>query len=254
MEDIPRRRSKRRKRKVKTIDIGSIADKYFVELSEALGLSVLNLGEKLEREIVRAVLDAIITSSSYKPSLDTLIKRIARHRKKLNKLISAIMLDSIQQLTPEQMEFIISYGEEVVVPYVPELYARARQLGREDLIGFLQYIWEKYGRPTPVQCPRCGFRAITPDLSCYVCGYVVTEDYIRERLEFDTKFREYITAASVAELREIMNIGFVLVSDVEIRSPRSKIDPSIRTYYPIYLRPSEYSQILEEIHSRDLRI
>ncbi len=196
----------------------------------------------------------IITSSSYKPSLDTLIKRINRHRRRIYKLITASLLETLDKITPEQLEFIINYGEEVLVPHISTLYSYALEYGREDLIGYLQYIWDRYGRKSPIQCPKCMFNSIMPDLSCIVCGYVVKEDYVREKLGFDEKFREYILNASVAELREVLDIGFVLVSEIDIRSPKERIDLSTRLYFPIYLKPYEINLIIEEIHSRKLPI
>lgn len=203
-------------------------------------------------ELIKSVLDMIITSSSYKPSLNTLLKRIDRHRKKINKLISAILLESLSTFNPDQLEFIINFGEEVVVPYMSDLYKCALNHRREDLIGYLQYLWDKYGRKSPIQCPKCGFYSIMPDYSCTICGYVVSEEYIRKKLGFDEKFKEYLVNASTASLREIMDIGFVLVSDIDIKSPREKIDPATKIYFPIYLKPHEISRIVEEIHSRKL--
>jgi len=249
---IPRK--KRRRRKIKTIDIGGIAEKYYNEFYEALGLEHLSINEKLGKELIKSVLDMIITSSSYKPSLNVLLKRIDRHRRKINKLISAILLESLSSLNTEQLEFIINYGEEVIIPYISDLYKYALKHGREDLIGYLQYLWDKYGRKSSIQCPKCGFYSIMPDLSCIVCGHIVSEEYIRERLGFDEKFNEYLSNASVARLREVIDIGFVLVSDIDIKSPREKIDLATRIYFPIYLKPYEISKIIEEIHSRKLPI
>jgi len=249
---IPRK--KRRRRKIKTIDIGGIVEKYYNDFYEALGLESLSINEKLGKELIKSVLDMIITSSSYKPSLDVLLKRISRHRREINKLISATLLESLSNFNIEQLEFIINYGEEVTIPYISELYKHALKYGREDLVGYLRYLWDKYGRKSPIQCPKCGFYSIMPDLSCIVCGYIVSEDYIREKLGFSEKFNEYLSNTSVARLREIMDLGFVLVSDIDIKSPKEKIDLVTRIYFPIYLKPNEISKIIEEIHNRKLPI
>jgi len=250
---IPRKKG-RRKKKAKTIDLKALAQQYRDGIIEALGIDYLGLKPSLMDEIVRDILDAVITSTSYKPSLDTIVKRINRYRRRLYKIVAAKILEDTSRLSEQQVEFIIAYGEEVAAQYVSELYRAIKSIGREDLVDALRYIWEKYGRPTPVSCPKCGFRAVMPDLSCLVCGYVVTEDYVREAIGFNEKFELFLKNSSVAVLQQVLDLGFVVVSDVDIRSPREKIDTFIRYYYPVYLKPNELSAILEEISSRKIKV
>lgn len=208
------------------------------------------------KHIVKDIMDAVVTSTSYKPSLDVVLKRIERHKKQLYKIVVYNILEGIpvDKLTDQQLEFVINYGEETLVPYIDELYNTCLKRNREDLVAQLQHIWEKHGRPSPVECPRCGFRAIMPDLSCLVCGYVVKEDYVRNKLDFDTKFNEFIKNASVAELKEILDLGFVILSETDVKNPRERFDPTLEFCYQIYLKPKDRSLILEEISSRKLPI
>ncbi len=249
---IPRK--KRRKKRAKVVDIKALALQYRDELIEALGIEYLGLRDSVLDDIVKDVLDAIVTSSSYKPSLDTLIKRINRYRKQLNKLIAARIIEDTDKLNEQQIEFVVYYGEEAIVQHIPDLYRVVKKIGREDLLDMLKYVWEKYGKPTPLSCPRCGFRTVMPNLSCMVCGYVVSEDYVRESIGFSEKFIEFLKNSSIAVLREVLDIGYVLVSDIDVRSPRERVDTFIRYYYPIYLRSSEFSAIIEEIGSRKIPI
>ncbi|WFO76120.1 hypothetical protein J4526_04610 [Desulfurococcaceae archaeon MEX13E-LK6-19] len=229
---------------------------YKDHIVEALGLDFLGLDERVIERIVKDLMDAVVTSTSYKPSLDVILKRIERHKKQLYKIIVYNMLENIpvKKMSMQQLEFVINYGEEVLIPYIDELYKVAVANNRDDLVSMLQYIWEKYGRPSPIACPKCGFRSVMPDLSCLVCGYVVKEDYVREKLDFDTKFMEYIKSASVAELREVLDIGFVLLSETCIKSPKERIDPSREFFYQIYLKPRDVSLILEEISNRKIPV
>ncbi len=192
----------------------------------------------------------IITSLSYKPKIDALIKRINRHRRIINMIIAVKMLESIRNPTPDQLEFIIAYGDRALIPEIPRLYRLAKNMNREDLIMMLQSLWEKYGRPSPIECPKCGFRAIMPDLICYVCGNIVSEKYVREKLSFKEKFDEYVKNASLPELNDVMNLGFVLLSEIDVKSPRYRIEAWKKIYYPIHLRQSDIEKIIEEIGKR----
>ncbi len=241
-------------RRRKGFDIDSYADKLYEEIAPYLSLDLLGVDEKLGRLIVREVFHILITSTSYKPSPETLVKRIQRRRRLVNKVVARLLLENIEKPSVEQLEFIIYNGEELIVDQVDRLYKMALEAGREDLVSYLRYVWEKYGRPTPVRCPRCGFSAVMPDYSCMVCGHVVGEDYVRRELGFEEKFRLYVRNASVAELRDVMSIGFVLASDVDVVSPRVRVVDRGRVYYPIYLRGKELSLIVEEINSRPIQV
>ncbi len=241
-------------RRVNRDVIGELLAQYFDEVSEVLGLRDLVSDEGFRRELVKEVLELIVHSTTSKPSIDVLLKRIESNRRNINKLISAKILESVNKLTVEQLNFIISYGEEAVIPFISEIYRELIRSSRSELIDALKYVWEKYGRPTLVQCPKCGFRSIMPDYSCIICGYSVTENYVREQLSFSALFEDYIRAASTAELREVLDAGLVIVSESGVHSPRSKAVSSLKTFYPIYLVGKEISSIISEVSSREQEI
>ncbi len=168
-------------------------------------------------------------------------------------IIAARMLEELKEFTNEQLEFIVYNGGRMIIPEISRLYSILRKRRREDLISYLQYVWEKYGRPAPVKCPRCGFRAIMPDYTCYVCGHVVTESYIRREIGFEEKFKEFLREASVAELRNALEYGFVFVSKDGVKAPRTRLDPT-KIYYQVYLKPSEQAMIREEVSKRKIII
>jgi len=241
-------------RRVNRDIVGELLAQYFDEVSEALGLKDLVSNEGFQREIVREVLELIVHSTTSKPSIDVLLRRIESNRKSINKLISTKILESTSKFTAEQLNFIISYGEEAVIPFISEIYKELIKSGRIELIDALKYVWEKYGRPTLVQCPKCGFRSVMPDYSCTICGYSVTENYVREQLSFSALFEDYVRTASIAELREVLDAGFVIVSESGLYSPRSKAVSSLKTFYPIYLVGKEISFIISEMSSREQEI
>ncbi|ADI32288.1 hypothetical protein [Staphylothermus hellenicus] len=249
--DKPKKKKKRRKKKVLDLDV--LAKKLVNDISEYTGMDTLQLPDKLKQKITREILDIVITSTSYRPSTDTILKRIARNRELINMLIAAHMLEELNDFTDEQLEFIVYYGKRMIIPEISRLYRILVKKNRKDLISYLQYVWEKYGRPSPVKCPKCGFNAIMPDYTCYICGHTVTETYIREQIGFDEKLREFVKEASVAELREVLEYGFVFVSREGIKTPRSKIDP-LKIYYQIYLKPKDIALIKEEISNRKIPV
>lgn len=216
-------------------------------------MNILGLPDKLKLKITREILDIVVTSTSYKPSTETILKRISRNKELVNMVIAARMLEEIKDFTDEQLEFIVYYGNRMIIPEISRLYRILVKRNRKDLIGYLQYVWEKYGRPAPVNCPKCGFNAVMPDYTCYICGYTVTESYIREKIEFDVKFREFVKESSVAELREALEYGFIFVGKEGVKTPRAKFDPS-KIYYQVYLKPKDIALIREEISKRKLPI
>ncbi len=246
---------KTRKRKRKELDVSKLADQIMNDIAEYLGFETIGIPEKVQRIIVHEIMNVIITSTSYKPSLNTLLKRINRKRDLIYMIIARKLLEniSLKKMGDQQLEFIVYNGGKMIIDYIPSLYRELKNRGRENLISYLRYVWEKYGRPTPVECPKCGFRAVMPDYSCYVCGHVVSEKYIREKLAFDEKFKQYIKNASVAELRDVVEIGYVLLGENEVKSPRSRRDER-DIYYPVYLRKKDIQLLNEEVVSRKIPV
>ncbi len=241
---------KKKKRKKKVLNIDALADKLTKEVSEFLGLDTLALPDSLLQDVVREIMHIVITSTSYKPSTDTILKRINRHSEIVNMIIASKMLEKLKDFTDEQLEFIVYNGKKMIVPEISRLYKILKKKGREDLLSYLQYVWETYGRPSPIRCPKCGFRSIMPDCSCYICGHVVSEKYLKEQLGFESRFKEYVKEASENELEEILDMGLVLVSEDEIRSPKKRPQGGIKYYYLIYLSTSDISLIRDELAKR----
>jgi ribosomal protein L37E len=193
---------------------------------------------------------------SSKPQLEAVMRKIKRYRDKVYPVIALRLLENIREPSQDQLEFIIQNGGPSIIGEIDRLYRLAKKMGREDLIGYLSYVWEKYGRPTPVRCPRCGFRAVMPDYTCLVCGYVVSEDYVREQLGFDEKFRIYVEQASVAELRDVLELGYVLVGEDGVVSPRYgfKVVDTRKYYYRIYLKKKDRALVMEAISKRKIEV
>ncbi|MEM4528612.1 MAG: hypothetical protein QXS23_05425 [Desulfurococcaceae archaeon] len=215
----------------------------------------VDISEDLARVIIRDVLETVTSGYSSKPDLEAIIRRIRRNRDMIYELIVSKILEHVEKPTPRQLEFIICNGGKAIIPEINRLYKLVLLNNREDLMMVLRYVWEKYGPRGFVQCPRCGFKAISPDNHCIICGHVVTDSYIKSALGFEEKFKTYVKIASVAELRDVLQLGYILVGEKGVYSPRSsraRIENTI--LYTVYLGKSEVSAIIEEINSRDMEV
>ncbi len=220
------RRTRRRMYQRKTIDIDSYTRSVVSEVASALGLDLLNLTNEELVEVLKPAIEAVVGEARYKPSIDTIISRLRRHFTNIAKLISMQLLRLKEKLAPEQLEFIILNGEEVAGINAPRLYHEALKYKRLDLINNLRILWEKYGNPTPFTCPKCGFRAVIPDLTCIICGNSLTERELKKSIDFKEKLMEFAENASISEIKEVLEKGYVLVGEYikPPSAPRSRFD------------------------------
>lgn len=206
--------------------------------------------------ILYDILNRLYGEASSPPTLNSIVKKIKKYMNEVNSIVASHLLKNLTNLSDQQLDFIVLNGGRVVIEYISEIYRIVVERNRIDLINYLDYLWNKYGRVSPVKCPRCNFRSVMPDYSCQICGYVVSEDYVRRELDFENKLRIYIEESSVAELRDVVNIGFVLLSDTGVYNPRygHKLYFDKRIYFPIYLKSTDCSLILRALSSREMDI
>ncbi len=215
----------------------------------------LNIPQEVTRQIIREIIEMIASEYSSKPSVDAILKKVKRNLPALFEHAVSRLLELLKKPTPQQLEYIILHGSKSLIPEAEKLYKLAVSYNRNDLIDQLKHTWNTHGPKGMVECPRCGFNAITPDNSCYVCGHVVTEEYIKRALGFDEKFELYVKTASVAELNETLRYGYVLMGEKGVYYPRSqRARTENLVLYSIHLTQSEISKIIEEINSRDLQV
>lgn len=236
----------------KGFETSDLVDKYFDQLYSYLGLESLNIDQSLARRIIEEVLYLLYKDVSSKPTLEAILKKIDRFKQEIYGLIAYRLATELREFSSDVLDFIVYNGGKYIVGEISSLYRIASRTGRSDLVPVLVSIWEKFGNTTPVKCPRCGFRSVAPDQSCSVCGHVVTEDYIRKELGFEDKLRIFLSYADEKDLRDIIDLGVVLVSDSSILNPRGldKRKVSGKLLYQISLRKSDYLLIIEEISKR----
>ncbi len=205
-------------------------DSVLDEVVTSLGLDILGLSREQYREMLRPVIEGLLSTYTSRPSTETIIARLRATSQNLYIMASAYMLEKLEKLTPEQLEFIVANGGPVAGKYAPKLYRAALELGRKDLIPQIRYLWETYGNPTPLECPRCGFRALTPELTCMICGHEASEREVKKVIDFEEKLRMFAEEASPTEIREALERGYVLVGErVKPPSgPREPFDVEIR--------------------------
>ena len=209
----------RRKRKAKKFDYESAVPEVIKGVTERLGLDYLGLSYDELREVIEPIVVEIVENRKTKPSIESLIKRIINNKQLLFKAITA-KLAGKEELTLEQLEFIIANAPELAGRVAPLLYNIAKRLHADYLIDSLRYLWQRYGSPTRIQCPYCGFYSVTPDMKCIVCGREVDERDLKEAIGFEDLLREFAMHSDKALVEEIIRAGYVIY-DGEIHPPSS---------------------------------
>ena len=220
---VEKKPSKKKTSKKKSqVSIENIVNKVFDDAYRILHLDFLGIEKEKAREIVKEVIEPLITSS-VKP--DALLKRVQRFKNNLLKKIIYYLLEEKKDFTAEQLEFIIFNGEVALLPYMSLLYSLVKKNKLDHLIPILRSVWEKYGRPSPFACPYCGFKSVTPLLQCLICGRSISEKELKEHNEFDMFLKIFAEASSIEELDEAISRRKVLWGEKGIVSHKHPISP-----------------------------
>ncbi|MEZ0290724.1 MAG: hypothetical protein ABWJ42_06520 [Sulfolobales archaeon] len=224
-------------RKRKSFDI----DQWVLEHSEELSLRLGIYNLKLDQEILIIILKRVVEllwDEDKKPDIERISSRIKRNLDSLRSVISQMILEYKRDLTPDQLEFVVSSGGPWIIGYASQLYRYAKDLKREDLIISLKYQWVKWWSSTrdqelPPECPNCGFNALMPDGVCIVCGYTPTATEILKYYHFDDYVEKLYKRNEISKIKRIVERGYVLISSIGIKHPdeeRSKYD--LEVYIP----------------------
>lgn len=216
------------------------------ELHPRLGLDYIGLTVEELASMLEPMIDELVEARSTKPKADTIASRLERGKQVLFKAIAVHLLER-EDLTPEQIDFIIANAEELAGRVAPRLYRYAARHGMEHAVDALRYLWDRYGKPLPLRCPRCGFSSLTPDLECMVCGARVSEEEVKESIGFREMIREYAVSADSALVREILAAGYVIL-DGEVRPP--SLRPANGYGVVIYLSREEKEELRRILSSK----
>jgi len=242
-------RKSRSTRKTWKLDVEAVAGEVIREVVDRLGIDYLGLTERELRDVIEPIIAEIAEARSTKPSVESLVKRIVAGKEMLFKALAARLLER-EDLTLEQIEFIVAYAPQLAGRAAPRLYRAAAKLGADHIIDALRTLWELHGAPTPIECPYCGFRAVTPAMECMVCGRVVEERDLKEKIGFRDLLVRFAEEADPALVEEVLRAGFAIY-DGEIKPP------SMRARAPmgveLFLSRGEREAVREVLARRSLR-
>ncbi|MEB3806301.1 MAG: TFIIB-type zinc ribbon-containing protein [Desulfurococcales archaeon] len=240
-----KRKSSKKERKW-TVNIEEMTSIVASEVVSRAGLDYLGLKEAELRDVIEPIVASIVEARKTKPTAESIIKRIINSRQTLYKAIAAKLLER-DTLSLEQLEFIVTYAPELAGRAAPKLYRIAKELNADYIVDTLRYLWQRYGTPTRVRCPYCGFDSVTPDLTCIVCGRSVEERDLKEEIGFDRLLADLARSGHRDVVEEILRAGFA-VYDGEI------YPPSLRSRHPygviLYLTRRE-KMLLKSLLSRE---
>ena len=204
-------------RRVK-VDVESLSREVAGQLVERLGLDYYGLGASDIMDIVQDVVHGIASSRSTKPSAESIIKNVLRNKDSFLKAIAAKLLERGPPYSVEQLELIVSAAPELAGRAAPLLYHEAKRLEAHHVVEALRDLWRRYGRPTPIRCPRCGFYSVTPNLTCMVCGASLTEEEVKASVGFERLLEDFASRSEPALVMEVLRAGYVILDD-EVKPP-----------------------------------
>lgn len=228
------------------MDPEKLLDSIVDEAVQKLGLAILALDRDSYKEMLKPIVEGILEQYSSRPSKDAVISKMQGALNNVYMMASAYLLEKLNRLTPEQLEFVATYGGPVAARYISRLYREALRSNRTDLLPILRSLWEQYGRPTPIPCPRCGFRAVTPDLECMVCGYVLSEREAKEAIDFEYRLAELVEFYPASDVLDAIDKGIVLVGET-IKPPSAPREP---TDIVLHLSRSEKEKLRKLLEER----
>ncbi len=207
------------------IDVDSVVEALVDEFASRSGLDILGLSREDYVEILKPIVAGIIDQYSSRPSKEAIMSKIRAAIQGVYMLASAYMLEKDVPLTRERLEFIVTNAPQVAARYVSKLYKELKSNGLDYLIPLLRKAWESYGRPTPIACPYCGFRGLTPDFVCIVCGREVEEHEVKKAIDFNEKLREFVEFYSPNDVIEAIERGYVVVNE-HVKPPSAQLQPN----------------------------
>ncbi len=243
----PRKKSKRRE-----VNLERWIEKYIEKIVELSGLDMLELTKEEYVELLSDLIEMLYGSRTSYTKAEVLVKRMNRYRDRVYPLIAARLLGIKDHLTEAQLEFVVYNIEDAVLAAAPRLYAEVRRYGREDLADVLRYKWMKHWmrkrtQVLPIKCPYCGFHSVMPDMTCLVCGAVISERRLKESMNFKELLEYFLDSLGCEELRTLLNYDYVLANSLGLKHPKERRTP---VDVEIYLTRSEKELIRKKLGER----
>jgi len=235
-----KRRSSRRRRE---INIDAWIERNIDDIVRLTGLDLLGLSRDQYIELLKDIIVQLYGSTTSYTKVDVLVRRFRRYADRINPILAVRIASMIDNLSEEQLEFVIYNIGDEVLGVASKLYSLAKKYSREDLISILRTKWsnawiKRRTQVLPAQCPTCGFNSLMPDLTCLVCDSVISDRKLKEFIKFNERLKELISILSCDEVKDIIRRGYVLLNGLGLKAPsegKSQVD------IEVYLTSKELS-------------
>ena len=195
-------------------EVGRLVEEVSREVIEGLGLSGLfEVGDV--RDMVESVVQSMVDEGR-RLSKESILKILSNRREEVYKYLAARVLRDNRDLTVEVAEFIVFRAPDIAGRIAPQLYPLVKS--NPVAVDSLRHLWELYGKPTPLKCPICGFKALTPDLNCIVCGGAPSEEEVKKVNNFEEELKHAIRGWRRELVEEALLAGYVYY-DGEVKPP-----------------------------------
>ncbi len=206
---------------------------------EELGLDLYGIDDRVLRDVLEPIVMDIVQQVS-RPNPDSIVKRVVAGKQQFLKGLAARLIELGESLTREQLDFILMNAPELAGRAAPLLYHVAVKLGAGYAVEALRDLWQVYGQPTVAPCPRCGFKSLTPDYTCVVCGASVGEEEFKSYVGFRSLLKRLALRAPRLAV-EAARAGYVYYEDGEVKAPS---EPHSPLAIQVYLGRGEREELL----------
>jgi len=194
-----------------------------------MGLDVLGLSHSELHSILSKIVD-LLRGDASTINIDTIVRRFHRNLEHVMPIIATQILELRDELDEQLLEFVVNNIGDNVLAHAPRLYRECIKKNRIDLLDRLRTAWARAwvklrGPPLPLKCPKCGFDALMPDLSCLVCGSIVSEEELKKSTNFEELLRDFAYTASLEEVKTAISYGYVLLTSLGLKAPNSERHP-----------------------------
>ncbi len=234
------------------VDVESWIERNIDEIVSRVGLDYLGLSREEWLDVLRDILVELYGSTGSYKSAEDVAKRFTRSSERVLPVVAARLSQLLEKPSAEQLEFVVANIGDAVLELAPRIYGWTAELKRDDLLGVLRYrwrvAWTRARTPVlPVECPRCGFNSLMPDLTCLVCGASVSERELKASIDFAARLGEFLSRADCSELGSMVKHDYVLINDIEVKPPSSGRLP---IDIEVYLSEAEKGLVKGEYRSR----
>ncbi len=239
-------------RKRREVNLDNWVEKHIDSIVSLTGLELLGLTREQYIDLLKDIIIQLYGSTSSYAKAEVIAKRFMRYSERVYPIIASRLTMQLSKFTPTQLEFIVYNIGDSILGLAPKIYVEVKKAGRDDLLQILRNkwanMWLKNKLPVlPTECPKCGFNALMPDLSCLVCGASVSEREVKERINFKEALADFVSSLTCEQLSDLIKYDYILVNGLGLKHPKERRTP---IDVEIYLSRSEKEIVRREYLSR----